>query len=306
MPMPFPVADKSTTVRAHYPSPPPLKGLGRLERIAPRVALEVAEFLFFRPGKRLAALDVGDATAVFDVAVGTTRMRVGRWGQGPAVIGAHGWAGGGRQFEALRRSIVEAGHAFVSFDLPGHGATARSSTHVGEFAEALLAVSRSLPEVHAVVGHSLGATATCIALKRGLHTNGVVLIAPMPSVRFALDGFASLVGVSASLRERLESRAVRRAGLEPRETNLESLVPAAQPALFIHDRNDRMVPIAHTRALAERWPGAASLETTGRGHNRVLADASVAEEVSRFLVRLPRRPSTPLDRQLAALDAISF
>jgi pimeloyl-ACP methyl ester carboxylesterase len=87
---------------------------------------------------------------------------------------------------------------------------------------------------------------------------------------------------------------------------LTTLPLAPNRALIVHDQDDRLVPVAHSRSLVSQWPGASLLETTKRGHNRVLVDRGVAREVRRFLERIPHPRPIPLDRQLAGLDSIAF
>lgn len=300
------IAQNSTNVRADYPSAPAPAVLGWLERHAPKLTLALAEHWFFRPGKRRAGLDFGSAERTFEVDVQGVLVRVAGWGTGPHVIGAHGWAGSGRQFQSVRRRVVDAGYSFWTFDMPGHGATAGSSAHVGLFASTIAAVTRRLGDVHAVIGHSLGATAAALAVSRGVHLGGVVLIAPMPSVDFALEGFTQWAGLSGDLRDALKRRALTRASLSESEQSLFELPHHPERALLIHDRSDRMVPVQQSRALARRWAHAELFETDERGHNRVLKDPLALDEVCRFLHRLPRSAQTPLERHFSALNALSF
>ena len=57
------------------------------------------------------------------------------------------------------------------------------------------------------------------------------------------------------------------------------------PALVVHDTGDAVIPIAGGRALAESWPGARIIETSGLGHNRILRDQAVVETVAGFIER---------------------
>lgn len=296
----------STTVRATYPSQPLPARLELLEQLWPSFAVRLAEYWFFRPGKRWETLDASDAALTFEVDVRGVNVSVAGWGAGPAVVALHGWAGGGAQFQALRRAVTDAGYSFFTFDAPAHGGTEGRSADVVVFAETLRAVADRVGPVHAVVGHSLGATATALAMSRGLSPLGVILVAPMPSLAFALEGFARLLGLRESTRERLEAKSVERAGLGPDERSLFTLGPGTAEVLLVHDRADRVVPVERTEELARRWPHAELHETERRGHNRVLDDSSVAAAAVRFLERLPRARRSALDRQLGELDRIVF
>src|SRR5690606_26867194 len=54
--------------------------------------------------------------------------------------------------------------------------------------------------------------------------------------------------------------------------------------LFIHDRDDREVPIAASEALHYAMPGSRLLVTAGLGHNRILRSPGVHESAARFVV----------------------
>jgi pimeloyl-ACP methyl ester carboxylesterase len=300
------IAENSTNVRAQYPSKAPPSRLAWLERTAPGLTLRLAEHWFFRPGKRHFPLDTASAERTFEIDVKGHVVRAAAWGSGPDVIGAHGWAGGGEQFRTLRERLVRAGYRFWAFDMPGHAATKGRSAHVGLFADTISGLVRRIGPTHAVIGHSLGATAAALAVSRGMQTSGVVMIAPMPSVDFALEGFTRLVGLSAESRELLKIRALARASLGEDEQSLFTLPRPPERVLLLHDRDDRMVPVQQSRVLAETWPRAELVESERRGHNRILKDADTASEVCRFLHRLPRVIETPLDRQLVQVDQLAF
>ena len=55
------------------------------------------------------------------------------------------------------------------------------------------------------------------------------------------------------------------------------------PALVIHDREDREVPMQQGEALAASWRGARLLRTTGLGHKRILEDERVGQAVADFI-----------------------
>lgn len=300
------VLSNSTTVRAQYPAVAPPAPLELIERLWPSLAVRAAEYWFFRPGKRFTPLDTAAADVSFDVEVRGVRVSVAGWGQGPAVVGVHGWAGGGAQFQALRRAAVQAGFSFFTFDAPAHGATAGRSADVGVFSDTLAAVGARLGDVHAVIGHSLGATAAALAISRGLRPRGVVMIAPMPSLEFALDGFSGLLGLRPATRELLERRSVERAGLAPHERSIATLGFGAPEVLLVHDGADRMVPVEQSRQLAQQWPHARLVETDRLGHNRILRAPAAVEASIGFLQELPRPRASALDRQLSALDRLVF
>ena len=74
--------------------------------------------------------------------------------------------------------------------------------------------------------------------------------------------------------------------------NLWSRLDVQPPALIVQDDTDPQAPYEQSRALAEDL-GAELMTTTGLGHNRVLADARVADRILRFLEPEERELTLP-------------
>src|SRR4029453_9067342 len=169
---------KSTIVRS-YVSPPPIRAaFWFLERVAPGVGARWAERIWFRlprpPSSTRATTDAGAASGKrFAVKSDGARIAVETWGEGTPVYLAHGWAGRRGQLSALIDPLVARGHRVVAFDAPSHGDSSPGvrgprSSSIPEFANALWAVVVRFGSPHAVIAHSMGATATAVALCDGL------------------------------------------------------------------------------------------------------------------------------------------
>ena len=53
--------------------------------------------------------------------------------------------------------------------------------------------------------------------------------------------------------------------------------------LVVHDKGDRPNPFRHGKALADAWPNAELMATTGLGHRKVLLNPAVIARVSAFV-----------------------
>lgn len=210
---------------------------------------------------------------------------------------AHGWGGRRGQLGAFVEPLRTAGHRVVAFDAPSHGDSGpgrlgpRRST-MPELADALAAVVREHGEATAVVAHSLGTATTVLAVRDGLPTGRLVLVAAIADVLGQLDGFADLLGLSRPTRELLQSRLSDLAGrplpeLDVRETLRTHPVP---PALVVHDRADKEVPYPVGAALAAAWPEGELLTTDGLGHHRLLRDPEVVRAVVDYVTPPAARP----------------
>ncbi len=252
-----------------------------LERVSPALGGRIAERLWFtvptgRPPKHARP----DGSVPFTLPTAVGRVVGERWGEGPVVYLVHGWGGRRTDLDALVAPLVAAGHSVVSFDAPSHGdsgagPSGRDQGTLLELAEALTAVVAAQGPAHAVVGHSLGAMATIMAVADGLDPGRLALVAPATNMEQYTHGFARRLGFGERTRVRLVRRIERRLA-----TPISCFTASAQldriavppPLLLVHDRGDVETPWSGSAALADRWPGASLVSTSGLGHRRVLRD----------------------------------
>jgi pimeloyl-ACP methyl ester carboxylesterase len=85
------------------------------------------------------------------------------------------------------------------------------------------------------------------------------------------------------------------------EIDVRRVLPAIRvPTLILHRTNDRFVDVQNSRYIAERIPGARSVELPGADHFAWLGDADrVLAEIKTFLAEL--REGVELDRRLATV-----
>jgi pimeloyl-ACP methyl ester carboxylesterase len=69
-----------------------------------------------------------------------------------------------------------------------------------------------------------------------------------------------------------------------RRISIPEIAPRlTQPALFLHSKDDRVVPISDGVESARAWRGARWLEFEGLGHRRILRASVVHEAILKFL-----------------------
>jgi pimeloyl-ACP methyl ester carboxylesterase len=278
---------KSTTVRFRRVVVRSSFALG--EYLAPGLGARVAERIWFTvpPTRRAQPPSGGEP---FEARSDGHLVRGRRWGSGPVVYLVHGWGGHAGQLEAFVEPLVGRGFTVVAHDAPSHGASdpgpsGPRSSHAVEFGRALDAVAAVHGPAHAVVAHSMGAMATMLTLRHGwLGAGRLAFVAPLTRLPRFLDEFGATLGFGPRTRRHLDARARRRVGLGVAEFDLERLAdPASLPLLVVHDRRDRETPYPDAVDLAESWPGAVLLSTSGLGHRRVLTDPDVVRAVTDFV-----------------------
>lgn len=266
-----------------------------LERYAPGLGVLWATHLWFRQPQVPAAvrrrgLPRQWVACPFEVELNGSSVRGMSWGQGPTVYLVHGWGGWGLQLAGLVEPLVTSGYRVVTFDMPSHGASdagrwgARAST-LDEFVDAVKAVVASQGPAHAIVGHSMGATASAAALREGISADAAVFIAPMADPLRYTHGFARLLGFGERIRSRLQALIEHRVGLPMEYYNVPRMARDMRTPrlLVVHDRKDRETPWTDGQSIAEAWPQARLMSTEGLGHRRIVANAEVIAAVLAFI-----------------------
>ncbi len=257
--------------------------------VAPGVAARWAETIFCTPprneprsgeeaflasGRRFGVEAEGQSLAAWE------------WGQGPAVVLAHGWGSRAGRFGPMTQALTEAGFRVVAYDAPAHGRSTGRFASLPEFARALRSVTDAVGPAYALVGHSLGGAAITLALRDGLAARRVVLLAAPADVTRFSTAFADYLrlppGTRAVMRRNLESR------LQARweEMHVPTIARSLRaPALLVHDRGDEDVAYEQAEEIVAAWPGARLLSTTGLGHRGLLRDQAVVRATAAFLAQ---------------------
>ncbi len=202
----------------------------------------------------------------------------------PKVLLVHGWAGDAQQWRALGDLLLAEGYDPVLLDLPAHGRSDGQRSSLPQWVRALFAVSATLGPWHAVVAHSLGALASAHAVARGLPAGRLALVATSPPPRQFLRWFSAVLGPGEALAQRMQARIELREGVPLREFEPAWLGPRLRlPTLLLHDRDDRIAPLAGAERLAAAVPAAQFGTSSGLGHRRILGDEPTLRQLARFV-----------------------
>ena len=276
---------QQTAVVTFHRAPAPVRAAFRaLEHTAPEMGARWAERIWFTLPKRTPRATSGAGEAF---AVGTVAGEI--WGSGPTVYLLHGWAGHRGQLGAFVAPLVARGFRVVAFDAPSHGesgpgAHGPRSSSIPEFAEALKAVVAAQGPAAAVIAHSMGATATAIALCDGMRADRLAMLAPLASPAMYGRRLARMLGAGERTHRRLAARVERRVGpMRHMEVPELGRAIAMPPTLVVHDRDDSSVSVTDGAAIAAAWPRARLHVTSGLGHRRLLRHPDVVAEVVDFV-----------------------
>ncbi len=260
-----------------------------LAPLAPRKAGDRARGLFLTPPRhrfRDAELTALEEASPFTVSMPTGRLVGWRWGnpEDPVVVLVHGWGGRAAQLRSYVAPLVARGYSVVGFDAPGHGMTGGRESSVVHMASALEAVLRDVGPAEAIVGHSVGGAVAGYVLSRGAAVKKAVLLAPPASLTEYSHRFARLLRLPEGIRALMQAQIERRFGIRWSDFEVEATAPKlTQPALIVHDIDDRDNPFRDGERYARHWPGARLVASHGLGHHGALRDSAVIHEVAAFI-----------------------
>jgi len=262
-------------------------GIRILSPRAPELAARYAERLFLtaRRHRRPAWEEEVLTTAKrFGIPHEGSLLPAWKWGRGSStVLLVHGWEGRGSQLGAFVPPLVARGLRVVAFDAPGHGEAKSRVASLVEHARAVASASKFLGPLHAIVGHSVGGSASILATRFGARASRFALVAPPVSPAGFAAGFARALDLSANVRDGMITRLERRYGIALSELDIRSYAARlGAPLLVVHDVGDRMVPHEDGSAIA-RAGGGRLVSTEGLGHRRILRAPEVVDAVVPFV-----------------------
>ncbi|PHQ73101.1 MAG: alpha/beta hydrolase [Marinobacter sp.] len=260
-------------------------------RMSPEKAGRLVNRMAFRPSRlpmpsRYEYL-LDKADSYTQLQHGSRTIPVYSWGQGPVILGVHGWAGAGIQFGAWVTPLVEAGYRVVLFDAPAHGRAQGESTDLFEMAEVVARVAASVGRVHGILAHSMGSIAVARTIADGLQASYLVMLAPPASLASVMDNLGRQLGLSQevlSVHLRLMEERFGESVWE--KLNLEALSSSlTQRGLIVIDDDDTSISPDESEQVSNNWDNANVLRTRGLGHHRLLWSPMVIETVLRDLGR---------------------
>jgi len=180
--------------------------------------------------------------------------------------------------------LVTRGFRAVAFDMPAHGHSTGDRVTALSMAGAIGAVARKTGPAHAIIAHSLGATATALALRDGLDVERVVLLAPAAEPTYFARQLARTLGLSKARTEGMLDRIRLAIGGDWNRVTVDAFAPEMTARLLlVHDPNDPDVPWSHGDAIASAWPDSKLLPVVGLGHRNILRNSEVIEAAVAFV-----------------------
>ncbi|MDH5580545.1 MAG: alpha/beta hydrolase [Bdellovibrionales bacterium] len=253
----------------------------------PKLFFIISKNLLSRPGR----FKINDKDHEFLSTAETIKLQIStinraailkKWGEGKKVLVIHGWAGRGIQLKEHIKKLKDHGHEVTMLDFPAHGEAPGKATSVFEFIHTLKKVI-SENSFDAFIAHSVGCAALLGSLSSDSETP-LVLFAPHYDLYESLTKMMRKHGLKNDFIEKVLRLYEDHYQISFDSFNPKNIAPIYKGKVLIyHDEEDGALPSTHSQKLSDAFADAQYIETKGLGHNRILKDEKIVEEVFRFI-----------------------
>lgn len=159
-----------------------------------------------------------------------------------------------------------------------------------EFGRAISCVAKTLGNIYAVIGHSLGATAAAFAMAGTGHLSEyqfavekLILVSAPESVSGIIENFSrkrneldSMTELTQSLEQAFDFKVI--------DYSLSSALQYQNfRLLIVHDEQDEEIPVCDALRLQKTNEGYRLILTKGYGHQKILVNRDMHRAVKEFL-----------------------
>ncbi|OIO08720.1 MAG: alpha/beta hydrolase [Flavobacteriales bacterium CG_4_8_14_3_um_filter_35_10] len=200
------------------------------------------------------------------------------------VLLLHGWSGRGTQLFTIADKLLENRFMVISLDGPAHGFSEGKRTNMTDFIESIKVLQEKYGPFEAAIGHSFGGMTLLKCSQEFLKINKLVVMGTDNDIKEIISDLA----IKLQLKSRTANYVLNK--LQKQFNNpLETLSSEASakfihiPTLVIHDTDDLVVPVSCAYKIRQNLSQGSLLITHGLGHQRILKDLNVQNQIIEFL-----------------------
>jgi len=264
------------------------KGLGLLQHASPRTSADIIWHYFTMPGKTRFTQKQIDVLAEAEVSQSNYHgdiIKSYRWGSGGSkVLLCHGWRSKTADFRRMIQALVKKGYTVEGLDLRAHGNSEGSHTALPEYRDILKSYITKNGPYDIVVGYSIGALASGIALSEmgeAFLPKQYFIISAPPYVRYFFKDIINDVGCNNAVYEAMchlvkakYDQPVDYFDLRIKQKELSKI-----NTHLIYCEDDQIIPFQKGLELEECWPHASFVHAKGLGHYKIISNESIIDYV---------------------------
>ncbi len=265
--------------------------------IAPVTAIDILVRLVFTPQKRVlrpphkAILKKAQKHIIkvneFRSPEKKVEMKYYVWGSSHrTVLLVHGWDAMALDFYKMIPVLVENGYRVIAIDGPAHGGSGGDTSNLLHFKEAMVQLIEKIGTPYAIIGHSMGGAASAYLLMEfDIIVNRLIMIAiPIASGRFFEQVF-DMLKVPLKMQKVFFKGMEEEFNIPMDKMNLAKRREKikADKVMLIYDEDDEVVSLSDIKHFLSLHPEIKSVNAKGSGHNTIIRNKKVIEEIIGFL-----------------------
>lgn len=197
----------------------------------------------------------------------------------------HGWTGRGTQIAYYIKKLNAIGYRVISFDGIAHGKSPGTQTSAFEMTDVVLALNKHYGEFDAAITHSFGGMILAYAISLGLKIDHAVMICPPTGFQIILKNFQHILDLPDNVMQAVIRKSFATHGQNIRDAidTVNNVKNLKCKGLVLHDEGDSDISWHSGKEIAEAWPKAKFIKTSGLGHRRIIRDEDVINQIIDFL-----------------------
>ncbi|WP_348636604.1 alpha/beta fold hydrolase [Mariniflexile litorale] len=253
---------------------------------SPNYAAHLAVFLFSKPKKgkikenEAPFLNTATKETVFyqNIPIATYHWR----GNKETILLVHGWESNAFRWKDLIEMLQSKDYNIIAIDAPAHGNSGNKIFNVFIYSECIHAVASHF-EIDAIIGHSVGATASAISL-HNYHSPIKKLVSLGAPSNFAgiINNYRLMMGYSKRVSDAMNQYYLKHYDHEPDYFSAKNFLKDIQAkGLIIHDKKDRIISYRDALDISRHYHDSKLIKTVGLGHG--LKSQQVYNHILEFL-----------------------
>jgi pimeloyl-ACP methyl ester carboxylesterase len=206
------------------------------------------------------------------------------WGEGKRkVIITHGWGSKAADFADLITALSAIDDLqIIAFDAPGNGSSESELSNLLLFTKAVEAIVNTYGVPDILIGHSLGAMANIMAINQtGIKPALQITIAPLVRLKENFIATMTTAGAPQAAQDSFLESFESLFKLSASDFNLYDLYVADDHIKhwLAYDREDKIAPYTYLQEFLSTQPEILTQEYEGVGHERIIKDTGLIEQV---------------------------
>lgn len=200
------------------------------------------------------------------------------------VLLLHGWSGRGTQLFTIADKLLENRFMVISIDGPAHGFSEGKRTNMTEFIETIKVLQEKYGPFEAAIGHSFGGMTLLKCTQNFLKINKLVVMGTDNDVTEIICDLAKKLELKSATANCVLNKLQKQLGSQLETLSSEASAKTINiPTLVIHDTDDLVVPVSCAHKIRQSLSQGSLLITHGLGHQRILKDLNVQNQIIEFL-----------------------